>query len=74
METGTKQSLQAIMKIIEENAEKKTKEFLASDDGKNAKDIKFENKLKEIIADGEKEFVKKTGRRMTYSEMREMFG
>jgi len=71
---GSKQSLQEIMKLIEQNAEKKTKEFLLSDHGKNMKDINFENKLKEIMQEGETEFIKKTGRRMTYVEMREIFG
>ena len=30
--------------------------------------------VKNIMKDGEKEFVKKTGRRMTYAEMREIYG
>jgi predicted nucleic-acid-binding Zn-ribbon protein len=31
-------------------------------------------KLKNIMAEGDNEFKKKTGRRMTYSEMRQAFG
>ena len=30
--------------------------------------------LANIMKEGEKEFIEKTGRRMTYSEMREMYG
>jgi hypothetical protein len=32
------------------------------------------NKLKNIMKEGSDEFVKKTGRNMTYSEMRELYG
>uniref|UniRef100_A0A6C0DVE2 Uncharacterized protein n=1 Tax=viral metagenome TaxID=1070528 RepID=A0A6C0DVE2_9ZZZZ len=34
----------------------------------------FGQKLMEIMGEGDKEFQKKTGRRMTYSEMRQMYG
>ena len=34
----------------------------------------FGNKLLEIMSEGDKEFQKKTGRRMTYGEMRSMYG
>jgi len=34
----------------------------------------FGQKLQEIMSEGDKEFEKKTGRRMTYSEMRQMYG
>ena len=33
-----------------------------------------EDSLTNIMKNGEKEFIKKTGRRMTYGEMRQMYG
>ena len=57
-----------IMREIELKTEKKV--MLILEKG-NADDT---NLLQSIMSDGAKEFKEKTGRQMTYSEMREMFG
>jgi hypothetical protein len=54
-----------IMREIELKTEKKVLEKGQSGDT---------NILQSILSDGAKEFTEKTGRQMTYSEMREMFG
>jgi hypothetical protein len=57
-----------IMREIEVKTEKKV--MLILEKG-NAND---NNILQSVLSDGAKEFKEKTGRNMTYSEMREMFG
>ena len=59
---------QDVMREIELKTEKKV--MLILEKG-NADDT---NVLHSIMSDGAKEFKEKTGRQMTYSEMREMFG
>ena len=50
-------------------------QLLASDGQESrAPDTKTANIVKNIMQDGADEFVKKTGRNMTYSEIREIFG
>jgi hypothetical protein len=57
---------------LEKKGEEQTKELLMSNM------INDSNKMLEsvtkIMKEGEKEFVEKTGRYMTYSEIREMYG
>lgn len=57
---------------LEKEGEKKVKELTASEmvDDSN----KMLDAVKKIMTDGEKEFVKKTGRRMTFAEIREIYG
>ena len=62
-----KQNQQDIMREIEVNTEKKV--ILALKTGNTNETL-----LHNILSDGAKEFKEKTGRPMTYSEMREMFG
>jgi hypothetical protein len=50
-------------------------QLLASDGQESrAPDTKTVNIVKNIMQDGADEFVKKTGRNMTYAEIREIFG
>ena len=50
-------------------------QLLASDGEEcGAPDTKTANIVKNIMQDGADEFVKKTGRNMTYAEIREIFG
>jgi len=46
----------------------------SKDAANNDVSANFGKKLQEIMSEGDKEFEKKTGRRMTYSEMRQMYG
>lgn len=46
----------------------------SSDASSNVIGDDFGNKLLEIMGEGDKEFQKRVGRRMTYSEMRSMYG
>jgi hypothetical protein len=57
---------------LEKEGEQKVKELTISEmiDDSN----KMLESVKNIMKDGEKEFIKKTGRRMTYAEMREIYG
>jgi hypothetical protein len=57
---------------LEKEGEKRVKELTESEIVEDSN--KMLEALTKIMKDGEKEFVKKTGRRMTYSEMREMYG
>jgi hypothetical protein len=58
-----------IMREIELKTEKKVLEKAKGNTEGDASTI-----LQSIMSDGAKEFKEKTGRHMTYSEMREMFG
>jgi hypothetical protein len=57
------------MREIELKTEKKVLEKAKGNTEGDASTI-----LQSIMSDGAKEFKEKTGRHMTYSEMREMFG
>lgn len=57
---------------LEKEGEKKVKELTASEMVEDSN--KMLEAVKKIMTDGEKEFVKKTGRRMTYAEIREIYG
>ena len=61
-----------IMDKIEAEGEKKTINLTTQTTDFKSK--QFGDSLISIIQDGENEFKVKTGRNMTYSEMREMFG
>ena len=64
--------LKKLKLALEKEGEQKVKELTASEmvDDSN----KMLEAVKKIMKGGEKEFVKKTGRRMTYAEIREIYG
>ena len=57
---------------LEKEGEKRVKELTASEIVEDSN--KMLEALTSIMKDGENEFVKKTGRTMTYSEIREIYG
>jgi len=59
-----KDNIQVIKKVIEKETEEKLKTI-------NKGDV---NQLINLMKEGEKKFIEQTGRNMTYSEMREMYG
>jgi hypothetical protein len=61
------ENLQDIMKKLEKEGEDNLKELYKQNNVNEAT-------LINIMKNGEKEFIKKTGRRMTYGEMRQMYG
>ena len=61
------ENLQEIMKKLEKEGEDKLAEL------KRIGNVN-EDSLTNIMKNGEKEFIKKTGRSMTYGEMRQMYG
>jgi hypothetical protein len=69
-------------KTLTNFVEKKAKETLgvlpkideSKDADNNGVSPEFGKKLMEIMGEGDKEFQKKTGRRMTYGEMRSLYG
>jgi flagellar motility protein MotE (MotC chaperone) len=61
------ENLKEIMKKIEKEGEDNLKELYKQN---NVNEVTLTN----IMKNGEKEFVKRTGRRMTYGEMRQMYG
>lgn len=63
VERKTKESVGVLPKIDE-----------SSDASSNVIGDDFGNKLLEIMGEGDKKFQKRAGRRMTYSEMRSMYG
>jgi CHASE3 domain sensor protein len=63
VERKTKESVGVLPKIDE-----------SSDASNNVIGDDFGKKLMEIMGEGEKEFQSRTGRRMTYGEMRSMYG
>jgi hypothetical protein len=70
-------NLDAIMRNIELKTEHKVRELLqqpckTTNTAENAK--AFTNELSAIMISGANEFKEKTGRGMTYSEMRAMYG
>lgn len=64
--------LKKLKLALEKEGKQKVKELTASEmvDDSN----KMLEAVKKIMKGGEKEFVKKTGRRMTYAEIREIYG
>jgi hypothetical protein len=56
-----------VIKQLEKEGETKVRELKAT----NALTI---DSLSKVMTQGEEEFIKKTGRRMTYSEMRAIYG
>jgi len=56
-----------VIKQLEKEGEVKVRELKAT----NALTI---DSLSKVMTQGEEEFIKKTGRRMTYSEMRAIYG
>ena len=64
--------LKKLKLLLEKEGEDKVKELTSSNIVNDPN--KMLESLTKIMKDGEKEFVKKTGRRMTYGEMREMYG
>ena len=76
-----KQKLETIMKKLEMNGQQKLNELkererTEQDTGAGTKDtaIPLTDKLMDIMKGGASEFEKTMGRRMTYGEMREMYG
>lgn len=67
MENKSVQKIEEIIKQLEKDGEKKLAEMKTTN-------TVNENNLINLMKNGEKEFVKKTGRRMTYSEIRQMYG
>jgi len=63
-------NLNTIIKNIENDAENKVKELFTSQNNNS----NIETQLCNIMQAGSNEFKEKTGRNMTYSEMRQMFG
>jgi len=71
MKNITTQNVKPIMKEIERNTTEKVMQYNEKSFVSNNHSI---NALKSIMEQGAMEFKQKTGRPMTYSEMREMFG
>ena len=70
-----KQKLETIMKKLEMNGQEKLNELKKSEiAGTEDKNIPLTDKLMDIIKGGDIDFEKTMGRRMTYGEMREMYG
>ena len=65
----TKKAIQEIMNTIEKKTEKQVIQLYKTDKIEDSK-----NGLLQIMKDGADEFERKTGEKMTYSQMREMFG
>jgi flagellar motility protein MotE (MotC chaperone) len=61
------ENLQELMKKLEKKGEDNLKELYKQN---NVNEVTIKN----IIENGENEFIKKTGRYMTYGEMRQMYG
>lgn len=65
----TKKAIQEIMNTIEKKTEKQVIQLYKIDKIEDSK-----NGLLQIMKNGADEFERKTGEKMTYSQMREMFG
>jgi hypothetical protein len=61
-----------IKRTLELKTEKRTIDLMSKASTKTNQQM--QDSLVEIMKDGEKEFREKTGRNMTYSEMRQMYG
>jgi hypothetical protein len=64
--------LKKLKLLLEKEGEDKVKELNSSDIVNDPN--KMLESLTKIMKDGEKEFVEKTGKYMTWSEIREMYG
>lgn len=69
--TETPENVQNVIREMEKEGKSKVAQLLNS----NIKDknIMLEN-ISNIMKEGEKNFIQKTGRRMTYSEIRQAYG
>ena len=63
----TEEELTKIKKNLEVEGSRKTTDILLSGNV-------TEKKIKDVLTDGIKKFEEETGRKMTYGEMREMYG
>jgi|UniRef100_A0A6C0HD76 hypothetical protein len=66
------EKLNNLKKKLEKEGEEKVKKLFSETTVNTGPQM--QEALAKIMKDGEKEFVEKTGRYMTYSEMREMYG
>ena len=64
--------LQKLMNKLEKEGENKVKELTKTEIINDPN--KMIDSLLNIMKEGEKEFIQKTGKNMTYSEMRQMYG
>jgi len=65
--TVTEEELTKIKNKLEVEGSRKTTDILLSGNV-------TEKKIKDVLTDGMKKFEEETGRKMTYGEMREMYG
>ena len=65
--------IELLMKKLENESMEKL-EALKNAENNNTTNIPLDKALKNIIQSGADEFEKQTGRKMTYGEMREMYG
>jgi predicted thioredoxin/glutaredoxin len=63
-----------VMKEIEKKTDTKITELMTSSSNLIKEEPNLEKNLINIMSDGAKEFKEKTGRNLTYGEMREMYG
>jgi len=63
--------LQKLMNKLEKEGENKVKELMKTEINDPNKMI---DSLLNIMKEGEKEFIQKTGKNMSYSEMRQLYG
>jgi hypothetical protein len=63
----TEEELTTIKNKLENEGMEKAKNILSSGN-------MTEKKIKDVLAEGAKQFEEQTGRKMTYGEMREMYG
>ena len=63
-----------VMKEIEKKTDTKITELFTGSITKEQESTDLEKTLTNIMSDGVKEFKEKTGRNLTYGEMREMYG
>jgi hypothetical protein len=71
-----KTELENLKKKLEKEGEEKLKKLYDSNKGLSKLEVattKIDDVVN-IMKEGEKEFIKKTGRNMTYSEIRELYG
>lgn len=70
------EELKNLKQKLEKEGEEKVKQLIStkSINGQDSDPNKMQEAIIKIMKEGEKEFVEKTGRYMTYSEIREMYG
>jgi hypothetical protein len=66
-DSNTNENVQVVMKDIEKKTEIQVRNLLKTENANT-------NTLVQIMTKGSDEFKERTGRNMSYSEMREMFG